>query len=338
MEIKYKPDHQDCLHNNPGAPRIILGGDFVFDEELLSQLADRGYDQKIILDKKIRSILGADDPFYFNFEGVISDKGEARLKALPRYFSFRSPPEIIPFMRSLSNPIMSLANNHVMDFGREALEDMLRLLSAQNIHYVGAGENESQARHMLTFTHKALKIGLLAYTDLLPSDDYATNIGPGAAKLTLENLRDDLGGARKIADFVIVSLHTIKKLNSPFSLLPDTQQTLFSRKAIEYGADVVFGHQPHGLQRQELFRGKPIFYSLGAVVYNPRLGEYFRPGHEFHESTQVYGGGIAVIRFCQHGFFSADIIPTRAVVGPEGMISVVVGHDAKNARPECRVF
>ena len=314
--------------NAASRSKIVLGGDFIFDKKVSTQLTQKGNILRLF-PKEVEVILKSGDVFCFNFEGVMSRGGAARPKALPSTFSFRVDPAVLDFIDDLGIPVFSLANNHVMDFGLESFEEMLAALKARSVHYIGAGKRKDEALSPLIIPCGSLKIAFLAYTDLLLKQYYASGTQGGVAELTSENIEQGIREARaQGADHIIVSLHTVKELNSSFTALPDALQKKWYRKAVELGADIVFGHQPHGLQTWERYRQGLIIYSLGALIYNPQLGDHFPEGHTFHKSTQLHGGGLAVIQLGKHGIQNVAIQPTKSVIR-DGSVRLVLDTSFK---------
>jgi len=198
-----------------------------------------------------------------NLEGPISDKGS---KAGSIY-SFRANPKTIEGLKFAGFNVLSLANNHALDYTREALKDTLLRLKENNISYVGAGFNEKEAFSVLMKEIQGTKIGFLAYTNLGPETWRAKNENPGISWISendFEKIKQDIRKAKETVDILIVSLHAgeeYKKEPTPF-------QISFSKMAIEAGADVVIEHHPHVVQKNEKYLNGWIFYSLGNFIFD----------------------------------------------------------------------
>ncbi len=163
--------------------------------------------------------------------------------------------------------IVSLANNHIMDFGERGLNDTIDCLKRLNLSYVGAGKNSYEAKEMKIITAKGLKIGFLAYTaKLYPAlNNSAKSNGPGVA-YTSKNISHEIMNAKKKVDFLIVSTHWGKE----YELSPSEFQMDENREIIDNGADLVIGTHPHVIQPTEKYKDKYIFYSLGNFVFDQR--------------------------------------------------------------------
>lgn len=295
---------------------------------LLEQIRRNRFESASFINKNIHRMISSADLLCFNFEGAISSKISPRVKILPSYFNFGASPEFIRFIRSLhSDPVISLANNHSLDFDFDGLVEMMDLFTKSGIRYMGAGKTKEEAIQPVIRSVGSLQFAILAYTDLLPSQYYAQPSHPGVTALAPRNLSDGIALARSQADIIIVSLHTIGNILAPFSFLPDTRQVYYSRLAVDCGADIVFGHQPSGLQHFAKYRNGLIFYSLGAFLYDPAIGKYFPKGHVFYDGTQVFGGALAEVKICNHGFYTFELVPTKIISGKNDILYLT--HDTQ---------
>lgn len=158
---------------------------------------------------------------------------------------------------------LSLANNHVMDFGEMGLEDTMRCLDNLGMYYTGAGTNTSNAKRLIIVNENGLNIGFLSYTSVSPSNAYAKNNRSGVS-LIGDDVYDDIHEARSKVDFLIIYTHW----GNEFELTPDDTQEDKGRRMIDAGADIVIGSHPHVIQPFERYKGKYIFYSLGNFVFD----------------------------------------------------------------------
>ena len=232
---------------------------------------------KIVEDLKGTKLL------FGNLEGPISDKGTK----VGSIYSFRAEPEAIEGLTFAGFNLISLANNHAFDYGREALEDCLAKLSKAGIDYVGAGFNEGEAYGGRTPVIKEIegtKIGFLAYTNLGPESWKASEKNSGIAWISekdFEKIKKDIENAKSQVDILIVSLHS----GEEYSNEPTLFQIEFSKMAIDAGADLIVGHHPHLIQRNEKYPEKKseisngaskngwIFYSLGNFIFDQGFSE-----------------------------------------------------------------
>jgi len=172
-------------------------------------------------------------------------------------------------LRSAGFSILSLANNHIMECGREGLEKTVEVLSMNSIKFVGAGKNLKESRKPAIFDVHETKIGFLAYTT--KSKDSASFSNAGSAPIEIELIIDDVINLKKQCDFVIVSLH----FGFMYIEIPSPDDVKLCHKIIDNGADVILGHHPHVLQGIERYKNGLICYSLGEFVFDRMAGVRF---------------------------------------------------------------
>lgn len=216
----------------------------------------------------VAQTLGSADLLVANLECVISERGEPQ----PKAYTFRAPLAAADSLSLAGVDVVSVANNHSLDFGFDALSDTRQLLADRQIAAVGAGENEAVARAPVVVERNGLKVAFLAYVDV-PVETrsgfdtrawIATTNAPGVAWADVEHISADVAAARAQADVVVVLLH--------FGLESRTQVTAAQRAqahaAIDAGAALVLGSHPHVLQGVEPYNGGLIAYSLGNFVFD----------------------------------------------------------------------
>jgi poly-gamma-glutamate capsule biosynthesis protein CapA/YwtB (metallophosphatase superfamily) len=186
-------------------------------------------------------------------------------------FILRSHPETIDFMKKIGFDVVSLANNHCMDYNREGLSDTIKLLDSNNILYCGAGENQKRAEEPVIIKSGRVKVAFIAFSEYAPKCSAATENSPGIAyydyppgENEIEKIRSSIKDAKKQgADLVIVSLHWGKEGSNKI----EKYQRVMSRLLLDYGADCIIGHHPHVLRDIESHNGKTIAYSLGNFIF-----------------------------------------------------------------------
>lgn len=228
---------------------IMLTGDIMLDRGVEYMIEKQGKGDFRFPFLKIADYLKKADILFGNLEGPISDKGTK----VGSIYSFRATPQAIEGLTFAGFDVLSLANNHAFDYGREALEDTVSRLKEMGIEAVGLGTP-------LIKEIKGVKIAFLAYTNSgLPS----WGIG-WADQNNLEEIKKEIEETKKATDILIVSLHA----GEEYQKTPDQFQTDFSKAAIDAGADLVIGHHPHVVQKSEKYKDKWIFYSLGNFVFD----------------------------------------------------------------------
>ncbi|HRJ26830.1 MAG TPA: CapA family protein [Fimbriimonadaceae bacterium] len=205
--------------------------------------------------------------------------------------------------------LLSLANNHAMDYGVAGLKQMRGLLSRQGIKHNGAGGNLADAEKPAVYTaSNGMRVALVSFLAFrgwpgLKACWPATETGPGIAVLRFNGevnaaartrISQVVAGARALADLVLVAPHWGLEKQT----VPTSYQVALGRAWIDAGADVVVGAHPHVLQGAELYQDRPIFYSMGNLV-SPRGGTT----------------GLVRLTFEKRAFRKAEFIPARIQSG-----------------------
>ncbi len=238
---------------------VFLVGDIMLNRGVEYMVEKKGEGDFKFPFLKIAENLQKADILFGNLEGTISDKG---FKVGSKY-SFRANPKAIEGLKYAGFDVLSLANNHALDFTREALKDTFQRLKEAGIDYIGTGS--PVIKEINSSTGSPLRIAFLAYTNL-----GSPFWGIGWADWdNLEEIKKEIKETKEKADILIVSLHAGKEYSSE----PNQFQIDFSKAAIEAGADLVVGHHPHVIQRNEKYKNGYIFYSLGNFVFDQGFSE-----------------------------------------------------------------
>lgn len=195
------------------------------------------------------------DLVFGNLEGPISSRG----KNQGSEYSFRAQPEAVEGLKFAGFDVLSLANNHIIDWGPEALADTIEILKANGIHPVGAGRDRREANEPLVVKVKNTKLAFLAYTTLFPKSFELERV-----KAKIKEIKTS-----KLADLIILSLHW----GEEYAKQPSAEQIAIGHKLIEAGADLIVGHHPHVVQEMEYYKGGWIAYSLGNFVFDQNFDE-----------------------------------------------------------------
>ena len=252
-----------CVHPvaaeqpHPDEITIAAVGDLMFGNRTEPFLKEFGPDYPFAF---VMPILAKADVVVGNLESSISTRGKA---VENKQFTLRAGPIATEALAAAGIRVVTLANNHSMDFGPLALQDTLEALDAGNILFTGAGMDLDDARSPAIMKVKGKTIAFLAYSLTFPLEFFASANRPGTAPGYAEFVKADIEKARPSADLVVVSFHWGAEL---MTAAKDYQVEL-GRKAIDWGADLVLGHHPHVLQELELYHGRLIAYSLGNFVF-----------------------------------------------------------------------
>lgn len=208
------------------------------------------------------------DLLIINFENAATNsenavKGDVPLKCDPKY---------VPLAKANNRTIATLANNHVCDYGFTGMRDTIKYLKDAGITPMGAGENASDAHKSVTQNINNRDITVLNYMDSnnfaeydYQSLPYANDSSPGYSAYNSEDAKKQISEARgNGSDFIMVSMH----FGNEYSMSPNTDQEKIAHELIDYGADIVVGAHPHVPQGVEMYKGKPICYSLGNFMFD----------------------------------------------------------------------
>ncbi|RIX43526.1 MAG: CapA family protein [Rhodocyclales bacterium GT-UBC] len=235
---------------------LILAGDIMLDDGP-GRLIERGGDPFA----PFADILQAADYRIGNLECPVAEGGKP---ADNKIFSFRAKPAVLSRLQGRFDAV-SLANNHSGDYGQSAFVDTMGHLDRAGIAYFGGGHNLSEAHRPLWINRKGLKIAVLGYNEYKPRHFEAGANWPGIAWSEDDQVIDDIRAAKAAgADLVIPFMHWGWEKEST----PDERQRSLARRMIDAGAALVVGGHPHVTQGAEIYRGKPIIYSLGNFVFD----------------------------------------------------------------------
>ncbi|HSN05307.1 MAG TPA: CapA family protein [Nitrospira sp.] len=238
----------------------------------------RMVDQYVIQNRSVRPealwgdvlpVMLAADCRLINLECVVSSRGEEWHPAT-KAFHFRAHPRALEFLQTAGIDGVTLANNHVLDFGADALLDCLTLLDRAGIKRTGAGGTLQEALTPALLELPQGRVAAVALTDnepdweasgTKPGVNYVAYQGRGLLEPYRSRMAQVLSSARMQADLVIVSAHVGPNWGAPSRAI----QTL-ARELIDMGADLYWGHSNHTPQGIELYKGKAILYSTGDFV------------------------------------------------------------------------
>ena len=216
----------------------------------------------------VSNVTSAADLLIINFENAATNSASAVKGDVP----LKCSPEYVPLAKANNNTIAALANNHVCDYGIDGMRDTIKYVGEAGMTPMGAGENESDAHQAVTKNIKGRNITVLNYMDsnnfaeysyeVLP---YANGSSPGYSAYNSADAQKQIADARgNGSDFVIAYMH----FGNEYSRSPNQDQERIAHELIDYGADVVIGAHPHVTQGVEMYKGKPICYSMGNFIFD----------------------------------------------------------------------
>ncbi|MHB8927913.1 MAG: CapA family protein [Bacillota bacterium] len=282
---------------------VALAGDILLDRGVARQIEAHGLSYPL---GGVAPLLRGADLAFANLEGPLTDRGGP----LPKQFVFRASPKAAVTLKRAGLGILSLANNHTLDYGPEGLVDTVAWLERQGVATVGAGPDRARARQPRLVRVRGLSLAFLAFNGFPNEVLVPVSTEPSVASLETGSLAADVATARRMADVVIVSFHW----GAEFSQAPSEGQRRLAHEVIDAGATLVVGHHPHVLQPIEEYHGGLIAYSLGNLVFDQN-----RP-----ETTQSV---VLMVRLTRAGLEGWDVVPLtisecrpRPATGAEGEV------------------
>ena len=195
-----------------------------------------------------------------NLECVLSTQG----KPLNKPYVIRAHPSAGETLAAAGIDLVTLANNHTLDYGNDALDDTLAVLDGLDITAIGAGQTAEDAYRPAIIELNGVRVALLAYAGAywqgsadVPVSDRIAWGDPAVVGKEVRAVRDK-------ADVVIVILHAGKE----YSRTPSATQVAVAHAAVDAGADLVVGHHPHVTQTVERYGEGLIVYSLGNALFD----------------------------------------------------------------------
>lgn len=216
-----------------------------------------------------------------NQEFPFSTRGEPMAN---KQYTFRVDPSKVQLFTEMGVDIVSMANNHTLDYGTDALLDSMDTLTQAGITYVGVGSNLTEAKTTRYFEINGKSIAILSASRVIPVSEWgATATKPGLfTTYDPTALIEEIKVAREQADAVIVYLHWGLERKE----YPESYQRTMGKQFIDAGADVVIGSHPHVLQGFEYYNGKLIAYSLGNFIFSQTINQTAMLTVELNEENQ----------------------------------------------------
>lgn len=275
---------------------------------------------------KIMLLWGKDDFVVGNLESPLLEKGTPA----PYKCVLKGKPGWAEIMRSAGVRLVSLANNHVMDYGPAGLLKTIKALEGAEILFIGAGENIEKARLPYFQKIDGTMTAFLARSNVfVNSSNYiASPTKPGVAFFEIEEIKSTVRECKKQADKVILLLHWgLEHYDYP----PVSQKKL-AKDLIEAGVDVIIGHHPHVLQGTERINNGIVCYSLGNFIFDDINWSFIDQDNKKQNRTVKLNhanrqGGVLRVNLAKDSF-DYDLIPT--VIRPDGSVDIHVSPERKN--------
>lgn len=290
----------------PPSMYVAVLGDFLPGASAMEVIREKGYPY---LFDGIRPYTAGVDTLFLNLETPLSRRGSAMER---KAYTFRSSPEVSDILKQERALVVTLANNHILDYGTEALMDTIANLRNSGVSYVGAGSNWLEASRAALVKTPVGTLRFAGFSNTLPKSYWAKKDQPGTLYGSKKAISTVLAGHRGEGP-LIAAFHWGAELMEE----PKEYQFDLARLAVDSGASLVVGHHPHIPQPIDMYKGVPILYSLG----NFSFGSY---------SKKAPYGLMAIAEFEETGrCLTLEVYPLhtdntkiafspRPVTGPEG--------------------
>jgi poly-gamma-glutamate synthesis protein (capsule biosynthesis protein) len=232
------------IHKTPSV-KLFLFGDMMLDRAVRERMGEFGEEYPFT---QIKDLLSGHDIVVGNLEGSFTDFKSKTLGIQDAPLEFTFDPAVIPRIKNLGFTLFSLANNHSANFGTEGLSQSRRYLSKNGIGYFGDPFNREELSKIVTI--HGLKIAFVGFHEFVYQN--------------LDRVLAEIAKMKAEADLVIVFPHWGIEYNKKAT---ENQREL-AHAFVDAGADVVVGAHPHVIEPIEIYKDKPIFYSLGNFVFD----------------------------------------------------------------------
>lgn len=210
--------------------------------------------------KRVKSYFDNNDFNIIDLECPLTNSEKKIIKTGPH---LKAKPESAEMLKYLNSNLVATANNHFFDYGVEGISDTYASLNDQNIGWLGSGFNIDEAFRTKFLEKNGVRIGVIN----LAESEWTTTHGkePGCAPIDYHRVLLKIQAAKEVgAMYVVVVVHG----GHEHYPLPSPRMKSQSRYLIDAGADAVVGHHPHVISGYEVYKGKPIYYSLGNFCFD----------------------------------------------------------------------
>lgn len=257
------------LFQNPAAqgrePRevtLYAVGDVMLGRYIAKVMAIQGSDYPF---SAVAPTLHSADIVFGNLEAMISN-GDADPLFPDKPYNFHASPGAAQALKNAGFHVLSLANNHAMDYGPATLSETRSLLFEKDVAVFGAGKDINEAHKPVVITSHGVRFGFLGYGVAHSRKAYAKQDRAGIAPMQMEHIRRDVKSVRSKVDVLVVSLHWGREYDTS----PSQKQREEAHQIIEWGADMIIGHHPHVMQGIEIYKDRMIAYSLGNFIFDQK--------------------------------------------------------------------
>jgi poly-gamma-glutamate capsule biosynthesis protein CapA/YwtB (metallophosphatase superfamily) len=250
-----------CKHDAGDTLTVCFTGDLLLDRGVRVQIERHGADA---LFSGVSNIFHQSDAVVANLECPVT----TRQAPVYKLFVFRAEPQWLAALKRAGITHLAMANNHSYDQGRDGMEDTYQSLISNKLVPVGYGKNHALACNPVIIAKGSIQVAIFNAVQMplenfpflpnLPCMCQATGDEMASAITNFKSKHPDI--------FVVVVLHW----GAEYQPTPVPGQVINATKMIDAGADAIIGHHPHVIQTISYIKGKPVFYSLGNFVFDPK--------------------------------------------------------------------
>jgi poly-gamma-glutamate capsule biosynthesis protein CapA/YwtB (metallophosphatase superfamily) len=261
------------LHPVYAAPQseatLMFTGDMMLTRRVAKYVVEKASGDYTHPFKNVAEVLRSADLAVGNLESPLSGRGE---RIPNKRIVFNASPEAVQGLIHAGFDLVTIANNHILDYGPQAMQDTRRHLELTGIEYCGISDASGEPQYARIREVNGLRIAFLGYGDPVKGVGYPYNfltypVRPAEGRKPV--VARDIKNLKGKADIIVVCIHW----GHEYKPLPSARQKELGRYMIDCGADIIAGHHPHVTQPIELYKDGVIIYSMGNFVFD----QYKRP-------------------------------------------------------------
>ena len=283
---------------------IGLTGDVMLGRLVNEQVSAAGYEYPW---GDMLPLLRSTDVNLANLETTLTSSD----KIVPKVFNFKAGPDKVQSLKEAKIDVVTIANNHILDFSEEGMLETLSVLDKAGIMHVGAGRNISEAAAPVIIKRKNMSLGIVGYTDNEPGWE-ATEAKPGTAYVSvgdIDKVADAVKKLKEQADIVIFTIHWGPNMRQR----PTGEFRNFAHEVIDAGADIFHGHSAHIFQGVEIYNDKLIIYDTGDFVDDYAVDPELRNDRSFLYLVEVDKKGVRKLQLIPTLIYYMQVNAARGV-------------------------
>jgi len=299
---------------------LVFMGDMAFNSRIDDRIVSQGKEYPF---EEMMPIIEDADLTFANLETPISSRGR---EEEGKYCTFRADDVVIDSMLHAGIDAVSIANNHCLDYGYDALNDTVDHLEEAGIEHAGLWYGDRIGNCTITrpviIEADGLKVGFLAYTEKVSDNWMASSERMGPMPLDRDLMESDIGYSVERVDLLIVSIHWRKW--PQYTEGPESSDRDLCHDVIDWGADIVMGHGPHTVHEVEGYRDALILYSLGnsAMVTGNETSDF-----SYIARVELDGSGIRSLELVPIYQETYRYVPMGAPIARNSDEGFNVSHD-----------